>query len=73
MSDAPIYAIGNPVAMILFAGAFVILGFNVALIIQNRILKREMAAPPAILPQSGATIYGLEGAAWNGVKAKVLF
>lgn len=57
--------------MILFAGTFAILCLNVALVLQNRTLKREMAAPPALLPQVGTKIERLEGVALDGSKIQV--
>jgi peroxiredoxin len=71
MSNAPTYAIRKPVAVILFAGTLAILGLNVALVLQNRTLKKEMAAPPALLPQVGTKIGQLEGAALDGSRLQV--
>lgn len=73
MSNAPMYAIRKPIAIILVAGALAILGFNVALVLQNKTLKEEMAAPPALLPQIGTRIGQLEGAALDGSKVQVSF
>ena len=71
--NTPTYAIKNPIAFILLAGVLAILGLNVALVIQNRTLKKEMAAPPALLPQVGMRIEQLEGAALDGSKTQVSF
>lgn len=67
------YTIRKPIAFILLAGALAILGLNVALVLQNRTLKKEMAAPPALLPQVGTRISQLEGAALDGSKVQVSF
>lgn len=73
MSNAPMYAIRKPIAIILFVGALAILGLNVALVLQNKTLKEEMAAPPALLPKIGTRIGQLEGAALDGSKVQVSF
>lgn len=73
MSGTATYAIRKPVAVILFLGILAILGLNVALVIQNRTLKKEMAASPALLPQVGTRIEQLEGAALDGSKIQVSF
>src|SRR5690348_15542435 len=57
-------------AAIGFAG---ILALNFALIRQNRHLKAELAAPPALLPKIGTRIDQLAGVALDGSQARVLF
>lgn len=71
--NAPTYAIRRPVAIILFTGALAVLGLNVALVLQNRTLKKEMAAPPALLPQVGTRVERLEGVAVGGSKIELSF
>jgi hypothetical protein len=61
------------IAAILFAGVVVILSLNVALILQNRTLKREIATPPSELPQVGTKINRLEGVGLDGSKMQVSF
>lgn len=73
MSSASTYAIKKPVAILLFAGALAILGLNIALVLQNRTLKKEMAAPPPMLPQVGAKIDKLEGVSLDGSRIQVSF
>lgn len=73
MSDSSSYTITKPVAITLSAGALAILGLNVALILQNSTLKREMAAPPALLPQVGTRVAQLEGVSLDGSKLRISF
>jgi hypothetical protein len=72
-SNASTYEIRKPIAVVLFAGALAILCLDAALIIQNRTLKKELAAPPALLPQVGTRIERLEGVALDGSKIQVVF
>lgn len=73
MSNATMYSVKKPVALILLTGVLAILSLNVALVLQNRRLKTEMAAPPALLPQVGTRIERLEGVALDGSKIQVVF
>lgn len=69
----PNYGIRKPVALILLAAAVAMFCINVALILQNRRLKAEMAAPAPLLPQVGTKIDRLEGIALDGTKVQVTF
>ena len=71
MSSSSSYAIRKPVAVVLSLGVLAILGLNVALILQNRTLKWEIAAPPALVPRVGTTINQLEGVALDGSRLQV--
>lgn len=73
MSDAATYAIKKPIALVLLLAILTILGLNVALVIQNRTLKKQMGAPPALLPQVGTRVEQLEGAALDDSKMEVSF
>jgi hypothetical protein len=73
MSGIPTYAIRKPVAAVLALGALAILGLNVALVLQNRALKQEMSAPPALLPQVGTRISSLEGVGLDGSRLVISF
>src|SRR6185437_4838065 len=72
-SNASTYEIRKPIAVVLFAGALAVLCLDAVLIIQNRTLKKEMVAPPSLLPQVGAKIERLEGVALDGSKAQISF
>ncbi|MGH9732094.1 MAG: hypothetical protein ACRD4A_10360 [Candidatus Acidiferrales bacterium] len=69
----PTYEVRKSVALILCGMALGILGLNVALALQNRTLKEEIAAPPAMLPSVGAKVRQLQGVALDGSKIQVLF
>lgn len=73
MSDTPTYVIKRPLALVLLVGVLAILALNVALILQNRTLKRDIVAPPALLPQVGTTFQELEGVGLDGSKLQVSF
>lgn len=73
MPNGPAYGIRKPLAAVLLAAVVAILCINVALILQNKKLKAEIAAPPGFLPKVGTKVARLDGAALDGSRIQVLF
>ena len=73
MTSAATFAVRKSIALILCMGAAAVICLNIALILQNRRLKEELVAPPALVPKVGTRIDGLRGIALDGSKIQLPF